>query len=756
MRKYIAVLMMMFVSVSGEDVIHYTFYNDGSANLSPDSAMFKLYIDGAVVDSCLYDSASHFQAGGGIICTLSSSNTGIHWIEEHFAEGSDVGTFFVREWDNRPDTAQANVATAEGADSLKDSLYAVLDTLQDGDNGILADVNAISTDQTAADSLERMLNGERATLYLSQLNVQPPDGDKHAITAIGSGAGDGIYASGGPTGDGGTFVGLTGGHGIRAQGGASSGDGIYAAGGATGGHGINANAGGGSAIYLEDESQDLTAEIADAVWDEDSTGHYTSPNLAYTLAQAVTDRATVTDAVWGFDYDSSSFDAGTMGDSASGWGATAATGLTVAGIIDSMEQHGFITYTRGADSVLRLAGLIIVDTLNSDSLPAFYVTGDDGTVWFRSRGNNTALSLTNTDSTDRAALYIWGNYGNGVQIGSQGPSTEHTITVYNNGEGDAVRLACGNNNDTGTVLNIVHAGTDSTKTTLALQIEGMTYIHGRDDRSEDAIRAHAYKAGRVIYFWSDSTPSRWSTTAGDSVALIFAGGIRTDIEGTIDKATQVDTVLSTITASASLTGTGPYELTVFAVDTSGADDTLSGVLLSVYDATGSRLGYATTESNGKKVFGLDSGSYTIKSSTMGGYYWNNVVCTLAAANDTIAIKGFNIAIGAPTGDSLCRVYGYAYRPDGNALKGATVTWQITGRNIWDVCNGVSINKANGTTTSDSTGLWTVDLLYSTCLQRTASGTDSIAYRFNIDYPSGLPVVNRTFYVPAADSAEFSW
>lgn len=150
------------------------------------------------------------------------------------------------------------------------------------------DVTHISDDATAADNLEAMLDGTRAKLYLSQLDIQA-SGNDNAITAMGAGTGEGIYAAGGSGGGngmqlngGGSNAGLSitggaagvivagtagngvaisgttngisstgggSGAGIKATGGSSNGSGLEIAGG-TGGKGATID-GNGSGVGLE-------------------------------------------------------------------------------------------------------------------------------------------------------------------------------------------------------------------------------------------------------------------------------------------------------------------------------------------------------------------------------------------------------------------------------------------------------------------------------------------------------------------------
>jgi len=109
--------------------------------------------------------------------------------------------------------------------------------------------DAVSQDETAADNLEAMLDGTRAKLYLSQLDIEA-SGDDAAIKAHGGDSGNGIEAKGGDIagngimayasadGDGINAIGAGGKRGIFAQGDPS-----------TGGIGLLCKGGSGSSGY---------------------------------------------------------------------------------------------------------------------------------------------------------------------------------------------------------------------------------------------------------------------------------------------------------------------------------------------------------------------------------------------------------------------------------------------------------------------------------------------------------------------------
>jgi hypothetical protein len=156
-------MLVMVVSVqASEDYIFSTFYSDGSALLMPDAGSYVvLTFDDNSVDSVWLDSTAHFQeAWKTLLCTLQTTYAGYHKIKVRFVEAGDT-VMEMSDWTN---TYQANVA-------------------------------AMSGDSGAADSLKAMMDGTRATLYLNQLSVVAPDGNKPAIVATGNGTGAGIQAA---------------------------------------------------------------------------------------------------------------------------------------------------------------------------------------------------------------------------------------------------------------------------------------------------------------------------------------------------------------------------------------------------------------------------------------------------------------------------------------------------------------------------------------------------------------------------------
>lgn len=243
------------------------------------------------------------------------------------------------------------------------------------------------------------------------------------------------------------------------------------------------------------------------------------------------------------------------------------------------------------------------------------------------------------------------------------------------------------------------------------------------------------------------------TVTGTGTHYIYLKGV---YDGYTDEWYTIEKWTVNLSIPADIAGGGTYNATVYAIDTSGTDDTVSGIQITAKDATGTVKGYIATNSAGYSLFHVDSGQWTFLAPVDNGYVWNDTVCTLVAANTTFDMYGYDLAVGSPSGDSLCRVYGYCGDPESNAIEGVEITYTIKGNNIWDVCNDQIMTKTSGVTYSDVNGYFYFDLFYSKCLQRNSSGTDSLPYEFNINYPDGASANRKNFYVPAADSAQFSW
>jgi len=96
----------------------------------------------------------------------------------------------------------------------------------------------------------------------------------------------------------------------------------------------------------------------------------------------------------------------------------------------------------------------------------------------------------------------------------------------------------------------------------------------------------------------------------------------------------------------------------YVIDTSGTDDTLSGVTISLQDATGSNLVNLITSSSGLITTNMADGNHTAAAISPGFVFIDTIFS--ATGNDTLSIKGYNVTVGAPAGGNEVRIFGFAY------------------------------------------------------------------------------------------------
>ena len=214
-------------------------------------------------------------------------------------------------------------------------------------------------------------------------------------------------------------------------------------------------------------SSSINGLAAFEVWNDDGIAvHYLSPNdtgfraqgglVDFLPAPGGLSKADVFDAIWGGDQDSISWPAGTWADSASGWGATSAGSLTLAGIakevMDTMRSEPIDTVTgTGTDSLL-------LDYLRSSSPVSIYAefTSGSNEDVFKATGFSThsdadvwtvvTRTLTGTQTFSNTGTWTGNITGSvGSVTGSVGSVTGAVGSVTGNVGG----------NVTGTVASVV-------------------------------------------------------------------------------------------------------------------------------------------------------------------------------------------------------------------------------------------------------------------------------------------------------------
>lgn len=199
----------------------------------------------------------------GFIFETSDTSIGSYRVDVYLTD-NDSMIIDMSSLSERPaigDTIQREASLATELAKALDSLADILDSLEtqstwiaqqaeviniDGWNPatdqVTADVTAISGDGPATDNLEAMLDGTRAKLWLTQLNIVA-SGNDTAILAKGAGEGMGMLAFGGATG-----------HGVQFRGGITSGDAIS----------TWTNNGHGMSLYGSKEKHGLFSQAGDS------------------------------------------------------------------------------------------------------------------------------------------------------------------------------------------------------------------------------------------------------------------------------------------------------------------------------------------------------------------------------------------------------------------------------------------------------------------------------------------------------------
>jgi hypothetical protein len=662
----------------------------------------------------------------------------------------------------------------------------------------MADVKQVSGSASSAAAFRTMLDGTGGNiLSLRSLAIRATDADDTAIIAYGgSDAGIGLYADGVY---GGYFKARTssGYYGMRIVG-VTSYPGLSISGGASAASDMsldNTNRFAGfidsaSAVAMGATQRGL---MADALWDEDTTGHGTAKSFglmikdtsAYQGAANSLTAKDVADSVWQRTFGQADAVAGSIWDSIN----TAAYVQGAAAGIDSGVVQGAVIAALNADTTMKFKKInlrqAVIGGENNDSAsflvynngttPAMQIEGDgelgDPALLIHSDSGYGLKMMTDNKSLDGLESSIYsGFYASAAGIKGFGgvfANTNEDSNAIATGSGLLIKADGWNH---GLTITVGEAGdtvgyTGSIPNNKAINVEGPTVLYGRNDwrrmgsASDDAFTAHGVNMGKGGYFYSDSSiGARFSTANGDT-SIIIGGdvyfgtgqGIHGNLEGTVD---DID---SSITASVDFAGAGSYAMTVYAVDTSGTDAAVSGVNVEVHDLTGTMMCYLPTNSSGYSRFLVDSGSWVIQATTRNGYVWEYDTVTVVAAAKTDTMQGYNINVGSPTATNLCRVYGYVYDISGDSIQGASVKAVLGGRSVRDTCANVTLATGFAVdTVTTSSGYWCLDLIKSKCLLPATGVSTTTYYNLTITYPDGTIILDRKINVPDSTSYRVTW
>lgn len=203
------------------------------------------------------------------------------------------------------------------------------------------------------------------------------------------------------------------------------------------------------------------------------------------------------------------------------------------------------------------------------------------------------------------------------------------------------------------------------------------------------------------------------------------------------------------------TGSGSNNVRYYAIDTTGTNDSLHDVKISVKTIAGANdVSGIYTNANGYVDLTLTSDSLIV-SARKNGYLFTSRRVQFTG-DDTTYIAGWNIPIDTCPDANYCRVSGYVGGP-GRRIAKAKVTFTLEGTPEYNVCDSTFlisiIDPVYSSSHQDSLGYFFADLNYSSCLL-TASG-DTLQYRV-VAEKDGMKSQAVLITVPDSASYKIVW
>lgn len=197
-------------------------------------------------------------------------------------------------------------------------------------------------------------------------------------------------------------------------------------------------------------------------------------------------------------------------------------------------------------------------------------------------------------------------------------------------------------------------------------------------------------------------------------------------------------------------GSGDNDVRIYAIDTSGTDDSIMGVKITVKTIAGVFDAAQTTNSNGYRDFTLPTDSMKYLGSKA-GYRWITDTINVTG-DDTVDIYGYNIPLQASPDPNLCRVQGYVFVSGGKTERKITVTFTNDG-GVYNSCDSTAFIPEPVTTRTDTSGFFYADLIPSGCLLK--SNGDSLQYTINASLDDNT-IKEKLIWVPQSDSLKVVW
>lgn len=620
---------------------------------------------------------------------------------------NDVPTFSFGTVQIINDSLEQYLSAAEDSSSVSAvNSQAIRDTAQFLITATDVSMSQISGDAIAADNLETMLDGTGGqTFSLGRLNIVGANSSNGSVTidntnghgvVIEGNSGNAVYGvvATGTNHAGVHFEGLGGGPGMYMRGGLT-GAGVQFVGGGTSGDAISTSVNSGNELDAS-----LRAEIVDDVWDEDSTGHYTSPNMAFVSAQ------------------------------------------TSASSLDSSIVQGAVIAAMNADTTMQLRTLTISGHENEDAVTlSGSGTGNGLKVFGGSTGDGAYFRGGLTSGN---GITGWTYDGYGIAVYGSKEKSGFYAEAQDSGAGmfllggDAV-----NAGDLASGLRIKAQRDDAVMFSAGDQdnVHGIQ-IDGGTGNGGDAIRLLGHGTDGHGFSITSEYGYHFDTETRAEMARTFWGY---DIDTSWASGSFGDSAKTW--SDKSPVGAGSYPVSLIAYDSANSM-IVPGVRMSVFDVNLSYLAaVGLTGQQGGLQVNLNSGDYVV-SCLAPGYIFDAYDTISISGTQTDSLMGYQFDPGAPGTPDLCRVYGYFYSVDGQPIEDVEVTASLIGNEIRK--DNLLISPYKKSTTTDSNGYFYLDLIPSASLNPTGS-----QYMISAGYPAGT-ILKKTIIVPDNANWQINW
>jgi hypothetical protein len=203
-------------------------------------------------------------------------------------------------------------------------------------------------------------------------------------------------------------------------------------------------------------------------------------------------------------------------------------------------------------------------------------------------------------------------------------------------------------------------------------------------------------------------------------------------------------------------GLANITLSYYAYDTVNAV-VVENALVTFMTSANATIGTGITDASGYCTAKLQQGAtYHISTRNPVGYSWEvlDTITMAAATTQSDTVMGAYTLITASLDTNITTVYGYVVNTADTGIKGATVTFSLSESRIFRDYDSSIVIPTKYTATTNSTGLWTVNVPASNKLFITDPAKDTLWYSVLVSYGSLSTPLFKKIFVPDTTSITF--